>query len=221
MKKYFSDYLTLFSIAGAIIILDQITKRIIQNNLAQGEIFMPELWLSQYVRLVNWHNTGAAFGLFQNMNPVFTVLAFIVAVVIIIYYPSVPRHEWALRLAMCLQLGGASGNLVDRLRQGYVTDFISVGNFPVFNVADACISMGVVVLFFGLWLSEKKQAENTSGTKQAEDGEMTTGGELLPIKESSNPIDKNAPAPGNPSMDSTKRSEPNKATVYENEEPIA
>ena len=50
---------------------------------------------------------------------------------------------------------GALGNLIDRLRQGYVTDFISVGYFPIFNLADACVSLGVVCLFIGLWLHEK------------------------------------------------------------------
>jgi signal peptidase II len=193
LKKYLKDYLTLFSIAGTIVIIDQITKRIIQNNLAIGEVFMPDFWLSQYIRLVNWHNTGAAFGLFQNMSPVFTVLAFVVAIVIIVYYPSVPSHEWALRLAMSMQLGGAVGNLIDRLRQGYVTDFVSVGNFPVFNVADASISMGCVVLFIGLWMSERKQtalgsAEETESPVQDPihvNKDQHTDDDLLPNDEGS------------------------------------
>jgi len=183
LKKYFNDYIVLFSIAGGIVLLDQITKRIIESNLAYGEVFRPDFWLSQYVRLVNWHNTGAAFGLFQNMNPVFTVLAFIVAGVIIFYDPHVPRHEWALRLAMCLQLGGATGNLVDRLRQGFVTDFVSVGNFPVFNVADSSISIGVVVLFLGLWISERNlaQAKQSSEPAQTEALTILAGEGIMPV----------------------------------------
>ena len=58
---------------------------------------------------------------------------------------------------MSMLLGGALGNLISSLAQGYVTDFVSVGNFPVFNVADASISVGVVVLFFGMWIQEVKE----------------------------------------------------------------
>jgi signal peptidase II len=56
-------------------------------------------------------------------------------------------------------MAGALGNLIDRLYQGYVTDFISVGKFPVFNVADSCITMGVVVLLLGMWIEEKKNRD--------------------------------------------------------------
>jgi signal peptidase II len=93
------------------------------------------------------------------MNMVFTVLSFIVVGVIIYYYPRVPREDWLIRLAMSLQLGGALGNLIDRLNQGYVTDFISMINFPVFNIADASISIGVAILFFALWQRERKEKE--------------------------------------------------------------
>ena len=73
-----------------------------------------------------------------------------------------PRKDWPLRVAMGMQLGGALGNLTDRLRFGAVTDFISVGKFPVFNVADSSISVGVAVLIVGVWISERKaKKENT------------------------------------------------------------
>ncbi len=88
---------------------------------------------------------------------VFTVLAFIVSIVILYYYPRVPRSEWAIRLAMTLQLAGAVGNLIDRLTQGTVTDFVSLGTFAVFNVADASISIGTAILVLAVWLSERKQ----------------------------------------------------------------
>jgi signal peptidase II len=154
------DYLVLFVISGTIVFLDQWTKNLVRNNLAFTEVFHPEWWLSQYIRIVHWQNTGAAFGLFQDMSLVFTVLAFIVAGVIIYYFPRVPPEDWLIRLAMGMQMGGALGNLVDRLTQdGIVTDFISVFNFPVFNIADASISTGVVVLFIGMWLREKKDKE--------------------------------------------------------------
>jgi signal peptidase II len=86
---------------------------------------------------------------------VFTVLAFIVSAAIIYYYPQVSKKDWPLRLAMSMQLGGAIGNLIDRLTIGHVTDFLSVGTFPVFNIADASISVGCVVLLLGVWWQER------------------------------------------------------------------
>jgi signal peptidase II len=113
------------------------------------------LWLSPYARIVHWYNRGAAFGMFQQGNMVFTVLAFIVIAAILYYYPQISKADWPLRLAMSMQLGGAVGNLIDRIRIGHVTDFISVGSFPVFNVADSSISVGCAVLLLGIWWQER------------------------------------------------------------------
>ncbi|HSB02452.1 MAG TPA: signal peptidase II, partial [Anaerolineales bacterium] len=63
--------------------------------------------------------------------------------------------DWPLRLAMSMQMGGAIGNLIDRLTVGRVTDFISIGTFPVFNIADSSISVGCVVLLLGVWWQER------------------------------------------------------------------
>jgi signal peptidase II len=157
LKKLFTSYAILFLIAGIIVLVDQLTKEWVRLHLQLGEVFRPELWLSQYIRIVHWKNTGAAFGMFQNMNPVFMVLSVLVGVVILYYYPQIPRQDWLVRLSMGMLLGGAIGNLIDRFRQGYVTDFISVGRFPVLNIADASISVGVAVLFVGMWLQEKNK----------------------------------------------------------------
>jgi signal peptidase II len=159
LKKLFTSYAVLFLIAGVVVLLDQLTKEWVRLNLQLGEIFRPELWLTQYIRIVHWKNTGAAFGMFQNMNPVFMVLSVLVIGVILYYYPQIPRQDWLVRLSMGLLLGGAIGNLIDRFRQGYVTDFISVGKFPVLNIADASISVGVALLFVGMWLQEKNKKE--------------------------------------------------------------
>ena len=94
---------------------------------------------------------------------VFTVLAFVVIAAILFYYPQVERDDWSLRLALSLQMGGAMGNLIDRLTIGHVTDFISVGNFPVFNIADASISVGAAVLFLGIWVRERAERKERAG----------------------------------------------------------
>ncbi|MGE5222614.1 MAG: signal peptidase II [Omnitrophica WOR_2 bacterium] len=160
MKKYFRDYVFLGLIAGVIVVLDQWTKYLVRTTIPLGERWAPWPWLMDYVRIVHWSNTGAAFGMLQGFGIVFTVLAIIVSIVIIIYYPRIPSSEWPLRIALGLQLGGALGNLIDRLTQTYVTDFISVGNFAVFNIADASISVGVAVLIIGVWIKEKQQAQD-------------------------------------------------------------
>ncbi len=150
----------LFGAAGLIVALDQWTKWLVRTNLPAGGTWLPEWldWLSPYARVIHWYNSGAAFGMFQGASAVFTILAIIVVGAILYYYPRVEQSDWTLRAAMAMQLAGALGNLIDRLMlQGQVTDFISVGTFPVFNVADASISVGVVVLLLGTWLRERKE----------------------------------------------------------------
>lgn len=166
LKKYLRDYAYLISLAGAIILLDIITKELVRAKLQYSEIWSPWEWLMPYIRIVNWQNSGAAFGMLQGFAGIFSVLSIIVAGVILYYFPQVSREDWTLRLAMAMQLGGALGNLIDRIRfEGNVTDFISIGNFPVFNVADASISVGVAVLILGMWYKEqqeKKQIKDTA-----------------------------------------------------------
>ncbi|MCD4801834.1 MAG: signal peptidase II [Anaerolineales bacterium] len=156
MKKYLKAYAFLLPIAFSIVILDQWTKSLVRANLSFNEVWMPVDWLAPYVRIVNWHNTGAAFGIFQGMNGVFLVLAFFIIAMILFYFPQIPVEDYYFRLALSLQMAGAAGNLIDRLYRGFVTDFISIGKFAVFNVADSCITMGVVVLMVGLWIEERK-----------------------------------------------------------------
>ena len=171
MRNVIQKYWTIGLIALLIVALDQWTKWLVRINIPAGETWLPESlqWLSPYARIVHWYNTGAAFGIFKEGGMVFTVLAFIVIGAIIYYYPQVERSDWPLRLAMSMQLGGAIGNLIDRLTMGQVTDFISVGTFPVFNVADASISLGCVVLLLGVWWNEraqKKQEANVEVTSE-------------------------------------------------------
>jgi signal peptidase II len=86
-------------------------------------------------------------------------MALIVSAAILYYYPKVPTGQTPLRLALVLQLGGAVGNLIDRLIQHTVTDFIAIGSFPVFNLADASITLGVAVLAAAIWVEERRGRE--------------------------------------------------------------
>ena len=90
MKKHWKDYALLLSVAGAIVAVDQWTKILVRNSLGFQETWVPWEWLSPFARIVHWQNTGAAFGMFQNMNPVFMVLATIVSLVILLFLWHIP-----------------------------------------------------------------------------------------------------------------------------------
>ncbi len=164
MSRNLRDYAFLIGLGALIIALDQWTKWLVRTNLPFEATWLPSWlrWLGPYARIVHWNNSGAAFGSFQNGNSVFTVLAILVIGAILYYYPRVEQDDWTLRVALGLQLGGAAGNLVDRLSMGRVTDFISIGSFPVFNIADSAISVGVAVLLLGIWLKERKNRDKVA-----------------------------------------------------------
>lgn len=182
MRKTLYRYLVLFLTAGAIIAFDQWTKAIVRNNLAVGESWMPWAWLAPHARFVHWFNEGVAFGMFQGMSWLFAIVAVLISAAIIYYYPRVPDEDWLLRLAMSLQMAGAIGNLIDRLTNNWqVTDFISVGRFPVFNVADISISIGVAVLVLGVWLQERRHKQEAREQAQREAEQVQDSGERPPF----------------------------------------
>jgi len=164
LKDHWLDYLTLFLISSVIIGLDQWTKVLVRAKIPLGTDWLPSglAWLLPYARIRHWYNSGAAFGIFQNGNLVFTTLAIIIILLILYYFPRTERTDWWMRVAMAMQLAGAAGNLIDRLAFAHVTDFISVGNFAIFNVADASISTGVAVLLLGVWLKERAEKKRTA-----------------------------------------------------------
>ncbi|MDK2981571.1 MAG: signal peptidase [Chloroflexota bacterium] len=159
MKKLIKNYWLFVLIAAILIVLDQWTKNLVRTNLAMGEIWMPWTWLAPYARVVHWYNTGVAFGMFQDHGMLFTILNSMIAGFILIFFPRLSENDWFLKIALSMQFGGAVGNLIDRMTIGHVTDFISVGNFAVFNIADASVTMGVAVMIIGLWIQEKKEKD--------------------------------------------------------------
>lgn len=127
--------------------LDQLTKRWAVAALGPTprarEIGLGPEWL----RLVYSQNTGVAFSLFQGMPTLFTVTSILItSAAVIAYALYLPNRVPWVQVAMGLLVGGALGNIADRLRLGYVVDFIAVGWWPVFNVADSAITVGVLML---------------------------------------------------------------------------
>ncbi len=167
------EYFVLLTMAGIIVLLDQWTKWLVRTLLPLGGVWVPWEELLPYIRIVHWYNSGAAFGILQEWGRVFTVLAIVVSGLILYYYPRLAAGEWAWRVAMWMQLGGAVGNLIDRLTLGQVTDFIAIGSFPVFNVADSSITISVFVLLF--WDRVKRWVERTRAAAGARAGDERAG----------------------------------------------
>jgi signal peptidase II len=138
-------------VAPAVVLLDQWTKHLVQAQMSLHESIpvIPGALSFTYA-----HNTGVAFGQLQGAGPVLIVLA-LAAVAAILWYQvrlrrtGQPVHP-LLAIGLALPLGGAIGNLIDRIRYGYVVDFIDLGWWPIFNVADSAITIGAacVVLYF-------------------------------------------------------------------------
>jgi signal peptidase II len=136
----------LLLIAGTVLALDQYTKSLVRANLPVNSSWNPIVWLDRFVTLTHVNNTGAAFGLLPGYGGVFAVVAILVVVLIFVSYRQIEQGSAVLRVAFGLQLGGSLGNLCDRIARGYVTDFVDVRWWPVFNVADSALVVGTILL---------------------------------------------------------------------------
>jgi len=131
---------------GVIILLDQLTKVWAVSQLSDGPIHI----FGDTVELALTRNGGSAFSRFQGITPVLAIGAIIVTIVLARVLRK--ANDRLLIIALTLLLGGALGNLMDRIfrspgfLRGHVVDFVSVGSFPVFNVADSCVTIGAVLL---------------------------------------------------------------------------
>jgi signal peptidase II len=134
---------------------DQVTKAIVTRTLAQGNVVVI---LGGAAQLEYARNTGAAFSLFRAGGALFAVIAIVVSAGILVYYRSTAGGPFLVRLALGCILGGALGNLVDRVRLGYVVDFIDFHWWPVFNVADSCIVVGVLLLVLQSLITDHKNS---------------------------------------------------------------
>lgn len=144
--------------AAVIVVADQLTKNWIRTYTGEFPIF--ELGI---FRIIDVQNTGSSFGLFQGQNLILTIVAFFgialvlgLGTVITLRYPLL--DTWYTKLVLGLILGGTVGNLIDRLSRGYVTDFIDVGPWPTFNIADSSMVCGTILLALFILFSKKIRA---------------------------------------------------------------
>jgi signal peptidase II len=131
-----------------VLIADQVTKHTIGSGIREGEVRS----LVPGVHLVHVRNTGVAFGVFSGGGALVLLFTLAALSVLVIYFIRHPERPW-LWLPTGLLIGGALGNLIDRVHQGSVTDFIKLPLWPAFNVADMAITFGVVALLFVLEVS--------------------------------------------------------------------
>ena len=164
-------YYRLFVIAGLILVLDQITKILVQYSIPfESSYFAPDrvTIIEDFFYLVHIGNKGAAWGMFSEYSGILTLLSFAVLLFIFCFKKQLELHRGTVQIAFGLLIGGILGNLIDRIRVGHVIDFIDIhlpftlpyilpfGRWPAFNIADSAIVVGML-FYLLLSLSDTKK----------------------------------------------------------------
>ena len=165
-------YYRLFMIAGVILVLDQITKILVQYSIPfESSYFAPDrvTIIEDFFYLVHIGNKGAAWGMFSEYSGILTILSFAVLLFIFCFRKHIELYRGTVQIAFGLLIGGILGNLIDRIRVGHVIDFIDIhlpftlpyilpyGRWPAFNIADSAIVVGMLFyLLFSLSDTKKK-----------------------------------------------------------------
>lgn len=147
-------------VAVIVFVLDRLTKTWVEQSIPLHE---GRDVVGAYVRIVHTQNTGAAFGLLPERTTLLSVLSVVAVLAIVYYYRQFANSSPLVTATLGMQLGGAFGNLLDRVTKGYVVDFVDVGipggvRFWAFNVADSSIVVGIILVTGLLWLEERKSS---------------------------------------------------------------
>jgi signal peptidase II len=146
------QWISLAAIALAAVAADQLTKRIVTHHLAldEGDHVLGPFWIHHV------QNSGIAFGLFSSRTAAVIVLTGIAVVWMLVFFARSGARHPVLPVALGLVIGGSMSNLIDRVRLGYVTDFLDLRYWPAFNLADSFIVIGVAVLLGALFAAERE-----------------------------------------------------------------
>lgn len=211
-----------FGLAAVLIVADQLTKHWVRQNVPYLTSVAPIPALAQYFTFTHTINTGMAFGLFQDGNTVFTVIAIIVSAVIIGYNLLLGPGQLLVRVALGMQLGGAIGNLIDRVVahppvgvpgvtdffhfRGFTLGVLTIPDAPIFNIADLAITSGVIVLILALIvesyeehrreLAAARSAEENSSMHGMGGGMGVTGGSKMTMRTDSVQVERYASGRG-------------------------
>jgi signal peptidase II len=147
----------MLSVAVAAIVADQLTKRLIEHQLAlnQSHHVLP------FIAITHVRNTGIAFGIFPGRLGIVSVLTVVAVAWMLLHFARSGARHVLLPVALGLLVGGSVSNLIDRVRDGRVTDFIHVSHWPTFNLADSFIVVGVVLLLISLSRLERERASQS------------------------------------------------------------
>ncbi len=165
----------LWGAAALVLLADQVTKQLVRTSLVEGQSVSLSRWLAPVFSVTYVTNSGIAFGLFPNFGQFFIVVGLVVVAALLWYSFQFAYDDWSVLLALGLQLGGAVGNLLDRLLfDGVVVDFIDLSfwplqRWPVFNLADASIVVGVTLLVFLLLREEWREGSGSASMVTAQD----------------------------------------------------
>lgn len=167
------QWLFLFSIIAVVLVADQITKRLIVHNLELYETVQPIPAISNVFQLTRSENIGAAFGFLPQAGDLFLIIAIVVTIAMIYFYPRIPDDNLLARVAIGLVVGGALGNAADRIQYGHVVDFIHyrlsfIGISNVSNLADHAIVFGVGLVFLDSWCTERAQKRQQTESSATE-----------------------------------------------------
>jgi signal peptidase II len=146
-------------VAVVVFVLDRITKSAVDASVPLGSSVEV---VGQWIRISHVTNTGAAFGLLPGGTTLLSILSVGAVLAIVFYYRRLAADSRLIAATLGMQLGGAFGNLVDRIGQGFVVDFVDVGipggpRFWAFNVADSSIVVGIIAVTALLWWQERQQ----------------------------------------------------------------
>ncbi len=170
--------------------LDQLTKWLVTSNLARSQSIPEE----GFFRITYVWNTGSAFGLFTGHGEVLTVVSLAAVALLVFFYRHAGQESLIVRMAIGLQLGGALGNIVDRFRLGHVTDFIDVGPWPIFNIADSSIVIGITIMVvYFLYTRERYMPPPAETADHQQPVQLSQPAEDV--------VDPPGPAAANPPMD--------------------
>jgi signal peptidase II len=152
-------YVRAAAVLVIVLIVDQVSKHAVESGIAIGQVHK----VIPGIKLVDVRNTGVAFSLFSGGGTIVLVITLVALAGLVGYFAMRPGRRW-LWLPTGLLVGGAIGNLIDRVREGAVTDFIKLPHWPAFNVADMAITFGVIALLITIELGSRR------GAAAAQDG---------------------------------------------------
>ena len=181
VRNWFRHAWIVLAVAAIVIALDQWTKELVRESIPIYGSSYPVPALGEYFYFQHVYNYGAAFGILQAGGNFFIVVAAIVCIAMLVYVRFLTLDQWFVRMMLGLQMGGAIGNVIDRINQGYVTDFVKMGipgvyYWPTYNIADSGIVLGVIGLGIYIVREDFRRQRAEKAAAQAQSARGTDDG---------------------------------------------